>query len=116
MGAKVGCGPNGTPQHEQRAPPRQQENRFLKLAEAGAPFVHLILPTSFEIYAQSIELIHKLYFESCPQSDLNFLKLSRNSFNPFFTFLGLGLGAGGWGWGYSLANMLSNRYRLCPSG
>ena len=25
-------------------------------------------------------------------------------------------GTGGWGRGYSLANMLSSRYRLCPSG
>ena len=96
MGAKVGCGPIGAPHHEHGAPPRQQEKRFLKLAEAGAPLVHLIIPTSFEIYAQSIEPIHKLYFESCPESDLNFLTLSRSSFSPFFTFgLGLGLGAGG---------------------
>jgi hypothetical protein len=53
MGAKVGCGPIGAPHHEHGAPPRQQEKRFLKLAEAGAPLVHLIIPTSFEIYAQN---------------------------------------------------------------
>jgi hypothetical protein len=90
MGAKVGCGPIGAPHHEHGAPPRQQEKRFLKLAEAGAPLVHLIIPTSFEIYAQSIEPIHKLYFESCPESDLNFLTLSRSSFSPFFIRMACG--------------------------
>ena len=65
-------------------------------------YICAYLPTSFEIYAQSIEPIHKLYFESCPESDLNFLTLSRISFSPFFT-LGLGgWGAGGWGLGLGL--------------
>ena len=53
-------------------------------------FVPTYLPPSRFTRNQSNQPINYIYFETCPQSDLNFLKLSRNSFSPFFIRMACG--------------------------